>query len=250
MNVKRVIAIVISVALDILTLILGVTGIFMSLIGGNFLAAGIIFIVVILLMVLFPLIATLITRKKTVRINDKRRTGTNSQGDDVLDVKDVRKIASGYQYGVFLGKSARAIVNQADTVGEKINEARAAVDNRFAKESITWDRYMGVVDSAAETALDNLDMMARRISVLDEREYARIANPLRSLTHKEDTSDRLEFYQENKRLIDKGINDNEVMFNKLDKLALELGRDTDNGAKTDAVIQDIEDITNQVKYYN
>ena len=151
---------------------------------------------------------------------------------------------------MFLGKTARAIALQADIIGNKINEARNAVNNRFANGSITWDRYMGVVESAADTALNNLDMMARRISVLDEKEYARLSNPLRSITHKEDVSGRLEFYQENKQLIDKGISENEMMFNKLDKLTLELGKDDDGSARTDAVIEDIEEITGQVKYYN
>lgn len=248
MSGKRVIAIVISIILDILTLIIGASVIFVSVFSGNLIGAGIAFIVVLGLMIAFPLLGVLITRERTVKIDDKRRN--YKQENSILNLKEIKKIASKYKYGMLLGKTARAIIMQADIIGKKIYEAKRAVDNRFASGSITWDRYMGVVESAADTALNNLDMMARRISVLDEREYARLSNPLRSITHKEDVSGRLEFYQENKQLIDKGISENEMMFNKLDKLTLELGRDDDSSARTDAVIDDIEEITGQVKYYN
>ena len=248
MSGKRVIAIVLSIILDILTLIIGSVVIFASIFSGNFPGALIAFLVVLGLMIAFPLLGVLVTKERTLKINDKRRS--DKQENKILNVKEIKRIASKYKYGLFLGKTARAISLQADIIGNKINEARNAVNNRFANGSITWDRYMGVVESAADTALNNLDMMARRISVLDEKEYARLSNPLRTITHKEDVSGRLEFYQENKQLIDKGISENEMMFNKLDKLTLELGKDDDGSARTDAVIEDIEEITGQIKYYN
>jgi hypothetical protein len=109
---------------------------------------------------------------------------------------------------------------------------------------------MGVVNAAADTAVDNLDMMARRISVLDEKEYSTLTNPIKHITKRESiNSGRLEFYNENRQCIDKGIQDNEEMFNRLDTLAIELRKSAENSAKTDAVIEDIEEITGQIKYY-
>ena len=252
MSVKRIIGILIAVLLDIFTFVLGITGTFVSLISGHFIAAGIIFLIMLVLLVVFPLVAVLVTREKPIEISDKQASsyGNNRDEDRYLSLNEIKRIASRYQYGFFLGKTARAIINQTNLVGIKINEAKEAVNRRFEYSSITWDRYMSVVDSAADTAVNNLDMMARRISVLDEKEYASLANPLKNLSGNTDTSGRLEFYQENKNNIDYRLSENEEMFNQLDKLAIELRRSADDHAKSDAVVQDIEDITNQVKYYN
>ncbi len=253
MSVKRIIGILISVALDILTFIFGITGVFISMIGGNFIAAGIVFLIMIFLMVGIPLLTKAITRDKTVEIPDKSANYVNSKvvgEDDHLSLKEIKRIVSRYQYGFYLGKIAKDIINQANLVGVKITEAKEAVSNRFEVNSITWDRYMGVVDSAADTAVNNLDMMARRLSVLDEKEYASLANPFKRISGRTDNTGRLEFYQENKQSIEKGICENEEVFNKLDKLALELRKSAEDSAGSDAVINDIEEMTDQIKYYN
>ena len=252
MSVKRIIGILIAVLLDIFTFVLGITGTFVSLISGHFIAAGIIFLIMLVLLVVFPLVAVLVTRERPIEISDRQASSysNNRDEDRYLSLNEIKRIASRYQYGFFLGKTARAIINQTNLVGIKINEAKEAVNRRFEYSSITWDRYMSVVDSAADTAVNNLDMMARRISVLDEKEYASLANPLKNLSGNVDNSGRLEFYQENKSNIEYRLSENEQMFNQLDKLAIELRRSVDDHAKSDAVVQDIEDITNQVKYYN
>ncbi len=252
MSKKRIIGILIAVLLDILTLVLGSIGAFISLFSGHFLAAGIMFFAILILLIVIPLVAVLVTKDRPIKITDKQMTYHTVSGSEekYLGLNEVRRIASRYQYGFFLGKTAKAIVNQTNMVTVKLEDARKAVDNRFERGSITWDRYMGVVDSAADTAVGNLDMMARRISVLDEKEYASLANPIKNLGRNADSSGRLEFYRDNKSSIEKGLSENQEMFNKLDKLALELQYSADNQAKTDAVVQDIEDITSQVKYYN
>ena len=252
MSVKRIIGILIAVLLDIFTFILGITGTFVSLVSGHFIAAGIIFLIMLVLLVVFPLVAVLVTRNKPVEISDRQTSSYNSYREEekYLSLNEIKRIASRYQYGFFLGKTARAIINQTNLVGVKINEAKEAVNKRFEYSSITWDRYMSVVESAADSAVNNLDMMARRISVLDEKEYASLSNPIKNLSGNTDNSGRLEFYQENKSNIEYRLSENEEMFNKLDKLAIELRRSADDYEKSDAVIRDIEDITNQVKYYN
>ena len=248
MSGKRVIAIVLSVILDILSLIIGAIVIFASIFSGNLLGALLAFVIVLGLMIAIPLVGVLITKDRPVRINEKKTINVEGFEEKHLSVKEIKRVASKYQYGFYLGKTARAIINQANLVDKKINEAKEAVNNRFEPNSITWDRYMGVVNVAADTAINNLDMMARRISVLDEKEYSTLTN---HLTHRENiNSGRLEFYKENKEYIDRGIQDNEDMFNRLDTLSIELRKSADNSTKTDAVIEDIEEMTSQIKYYN
>ena len=247
---KKVLSIVIAIVLDILTLIIGIIAIFASLFTGNFLGAGIAFIVMLVLLVVFPVIGGIIAKDRPVRINEKNTINVEGFEEKHLSIKEIKRIASKYQYGFYLGKTARSIINQANLAEKKINEAREAVNIRFEPSSITWDRYMGVVNAAADTAVDNLDMMARRISVLDEKEYSTLTNPIKHITKRESiNSGRLEFYNENRQCIDKGIQDNEEMFNRLDTLAIELRKSAENSAKTDAVIEDIEELTGQIKYY-
>ena len=251
MSGKRVIAIVLSVILDILSLIIGAIVIFASIFSGNLLGALLAFVIVLGLMIAIPLVGVLITKDRPVKINEKKTINVEGFEEKHLSVKEIKRVASKYQYGFYLGKTARAIINQANLVDKKINEAKEAVNNRFEPNSITWDRYMGVVNVAADTAINNLDMMARRISVLDEKEYFTLTNPIKHLTHRENiNSGRLEFYKENKEYIDRGIQDNEDMFNRLDTLSIELRKSADNSTKTDAVIEDIEEMTSQIKYYN
>ena len=235
---KKVLSIVIAIVLDILTLIIGLMATFINLFSGNFLGAGIAFIVMLVLLVVFPVIGGIIAKDRPVRINEKNTINVEGFEEKHLSIKEIKRIASKYQYGFYLGKTARSIINQANLAEKKINEAREAVNSRFEPSSITWDRYMGVVNAAADTAVDNLDMMARRI------------NPIKHITKRESiNSGRLEFYNENRQCIDKGIQDNEEMFNRLDTLAIELRKSAENSAKTDAVIEDIEEITGQIKYY-
>lgn len=249
-NMKKVLAIVIAIILDILTLLIGIPVTIINLFSGNFAGAGIAFLVMIVLLIVFPVIGGIIAKDRPVKINEKNTVYVEGFEENLLSLKEVKRIASKYQYGFYLGKTARAILNQTALVEQKINKAREAVNNRFEANSITWDRYMGVVDAAADTAVGNLDMMARRISVLDEKEYSNLTNPLKQLTKKDSlNSGRLDFYKENKECIERGIHDNEEMFNRLDTLSLELSQSADSNTKTDAVINDIEEITGQVKYY-
>ncbi|MCR4611484.1 MAG: hypothetical protein K5644_06270 [Lachnospiraceae bacterium] len=255
MSVKRIIGILIAVGLDIITVIIGITTIFVNLFSGNFVGAGLTLLIVLALVIIFPILGIVFTKDKKPALPDKQmiyddNERLQAEQQKALSLKEVKRIASRYQYGFYLGKTAKAIVNQANLVGTKIDEARQAVNNRFEVNSITWDRYMGVVDAASNTAVNNLDTMARRISVLDEKEYSSLANPLKRIGNKQDNSGRLEFYQENKQSIERCLTDNQEMFNKLDRLSIELMKSADDSTGSDAVVQDIEDITNQVKFYH
>ena len=115
---------------------------------------------------------------------------------------------------------------------------------------MTESRYAAAIEAAGQTALENMKNIAMRMSMFNDDEYRRLQSYRRDNIPDDIQTQQLALYGQNLDYIKQSVAANEALILKLDTLALEISNAAGDGAAaSDALLAEITQLTNELKYY-
>ena len=166
-----------------------------------------------------------------------------------INVEDAERLLKSYFDGGYVGDTAKAAEEQLHRLLKSFQRAEELISDRFDKGSMSWEKYYSVVDTAKVTALQNIVSMANRMQMFDEKEYQRLVNYKDDLIPDDVQEQQLALYDKNLETIRNGIAVNEKLLLKMDTLSLELSDIKSEYKPGDAILEEIEKLTSEVKLY-
>ena len=168
---------------------------------------------------------------------------------DIMNIEQAERLLRNYFGGKYVGKSAKAADEQLQRMLKSFQRTESLIDERFDKGSLSWEKYYSVVESAQQTALQNIVSMANRMQMFDETEYQRLQHYKDDMIPDDLQEQQLQLYEKNMDTIKNGIALNEKLLLKMDTLSLELSDVKDEYKPGDALLEEIERLTEEVKLY-
>lgn len=171
--------------------------------------------------------------------------------DEVYDLDEARKILRSYMESRMFGSIAKTASGQLDRVQKCRNRINEIIGRKFTEGSMSWDKFQSIVANAEESAIKNVVAMSGRMSIFDEKEYERLK------TYKEDDipddiqEQQLKLYRDNYESTKAALALNEKILLKLDALAVGLSsfEINANEDRNNEILEEIEKLTNDAKYY-
>ncbi len=171
----------------------------------------------------------------------------NVQLESASQIESTLKSFTGSRY---FGELARTGLDQYQRLRLSSSRAETAIHLKFQKGSMTASRYLGAVAAAENAMLDNMKTMALRLSVFSDDEYERLLNYRYDDIPDDIQEQQLALYDKSLSFIRGSVAVNENLILKLDTLAFDM---SDAAAKdtgeTDALLEEITALTNELKYY-
>lgn len=166
--------------------------------------------------------------------------------EEVDSLEDASRILKQYCAGKYFGKMAKTASEQLERLQKTTQKALTVVSSRFSTGSISYNRYYGIVEAAGSTAIANVIQMANRMSLFDEKEYAALQHYQEDDIPDDVQEQQIALYQKSLSQIQKTIEINERLILKMNSLAMEMMSETE---EPDALLEEIEELTKQAKYY-
>ena len=163
---------------------------------------------------------------------------------------ELQNVLSSYTNGKYFGKIARTVMEQLERLNTSCERTKEAINKRFDKSSLSYEKYYSIVDVAEKTANQNVVAMTNRMKFFDEEEYARLENYRNDNIPDDIQEKQIALYKENQAKIEGAIAVNENLILKMDTLSMELAK-ISNSSESDmeAMLGEIEELTKEVKYY-
>ena len=163
---------------------------------------------------------------------------------------ELQNVLSSYTNGKYFGKIAKTVMEQLERLNTSCERTKEAINKRFDKSSLSYEKYYSIVDVAEKTANQNVVAMTNRMKFFDEEEYARLENYRNDNIPDDIQEKQIALYKENQAKIEGAIAVNENLILKMDTLSMELAK-ISNSSESDmeAMLGEIEELTKEVKYY-
>ena len=166
-----------------------------------------------------------------------------------LNEAQVKNLLRGYTDSDVFGALAKTASDQADRINAAAKRAAGAVDLRFGAGTLSAERYVSAITSARETLLSNLKNIANRLQLFNEEEYRRLKNKKDDSIPADVREQKQLLYDKNAEDIKKQVSLNERLILKLDTLTVEVSDDDESEEKTDDLLAEITELTDELKYY-
>ncbi len=173
-------------------------------------------------------------------LSDKR------QKIEISDLAQAKKILYMYSDSRNFGSIAKTILNQLERLERSMSRLQYEIDRKFAKNSISNDKYSAVINEANASLVDNLINTTHKMQFFYDDEYARLLECKNDNIPDEIQLKQLELYKANEDAIQEVIEKNEKLILQLDTLAIELSRP---GEQDDDILEEIQQLTREVRYY-
>ena len=175
---------------------------------------------------------------------------TTMTKEQLQSVAQVEAVLKKFVSSRYFGDISRTALDQISRFDASATRAVNAIHSRFTPGSLTGDRYVAVVDSARETAMENMKTIAARLSILSDEEYRRLLHYKTDDIPDDIQEKQLALYQKNVQFIRSSIAMNEGLVLKLDTLSLEVSASGEaSAAETDALCEEITQLTEELKFY-
>ena len=163
---------------------------------------------------------------------------------------ELQNVLSSYTNGKYFGKIAKTVMEQLERLNTSCERTKEAINKRFDKSSLSYEKYYSIVDVAEKTANQNVVAMTNRMKFFDEEEYARLENYRNDNIPDDIQEKQIALYKENQAKIEGAIAVNENLILKMDTLSMELAKISNSSeADMEAMLGEIEELTKEVKYY-
>ena len=176
-------------------------------------------------------------------------------GDVTID--DLKRTLSNYTKKQIVGTYAKHGLAELELLERKREQVYAAIEGKFAKDSLTWIKFTDVADLAMSAVVSNTSMLARRIQNFDVDEYLRIVRQgLTGIFSR--NAIPTELRQEKRRLYEDNVDDmrgivaaNEKLLLELDRFEAEMNQlaATANEADNNRMLEEINQLIDETKYY-
>lgn len=166
--------------------------------------------------------------------------------EEIGTLNDASRILRQYCTGKYFGDMARTASEQLERLQKTTQKTLTVIASRFQTGSMSYNRYSGIVETAGATALENVIQMANRMSLFDEREYEALHHYKEDNIPDDVQEQQIALYQKSLIQIQKTIEINERLILKMNSLSMEMMSET---KEPDALLDEIEELTKQAKYY-
>lgn len=170
--------------------------------------------------------------------------------DALPDLSHARTLLSSFHGGKYFGRLADTAVNQMARLERTIERTDHSIALKFEPGSMAYDRYYSTIHTARQAAIHNCVGMANRMQLFNEKEYAQLEHYKNDDIPDEIQQKQADLYKQNMQQVKDSIAANESLILALDTMSMELATtsQTDN-KKQDALLTEIEKLTDQVKLY-
>jgi|GEM_PF-351265 len=163
---------------------------------------------------------------------------------------ELQNVLSSYTNGKYFGKIAKTVMEQLERLNTSCERTKEAINKRFDRSSLSYEKYYSIVDVAEKTANQNVVAMTNRMKFFDEEEYARLENYRNDNIPDDIQEKQIALYKENQAKIEGAIAVNENLILKMDTLSMELAKISNSSeADMETMLGEIEELTKEVKYY-
>lgn len=171
--------------------------------------------------------------------------------DDVHDLDKAKDILRSHWEGKYFGSLARTASEQLDRIFQCRQRLSQILAQKFTRGTLSFEKFDSVAAAAESSAIKNVVIMANRMRLFDEKEYARLTHYREDDIPDDIQEEQLRLYQKNFDNVRSTIAHNEKILLKLDALAMEIsqassGEDT---ALNNELIGEIERLIDETKYY-
>ncbi len=137
------------------------------------------------------------------------------------------------------------------------NSFHVVVDEKFPPGSMSNDKFNSTASMSITAIVKNCRAMVARIQMFDERDYMRIRKLIKTGEYlRDDIPDSIQeekyaIYEKNHSAIKDMVNNNEKILIRLDALVMEISTldSRDISVENNDIINEIEDLIEQTKYY-
>ena len=199
---------------------------------------------------------------ETIKVNARailtaRAEKMLSEGSDDMSVDDVKRVLGEYEKSNVVGTYAKHAIAELESAEMKRAHLYETISSKFSEGSLTWMKFVEVVDAATNAIAHNSSILARRIQTFDVDDYNRTTrNTITGLFNRTTIPDSLR--QEKREVYEMSLNDmrgivaaNERLLLELDKFKNEMALlETNANAEVNTyLLEEVNALVEETKYY-
>lgn len=185
------------------------------------------------------------------------RIGSGTDDGDTATFDEVYATLTDYQDTKTVATYAFQGMELMDEVTRKSARLKVLINMKFESGSLSWTRFMGVVDSVTSTIVRNSAILANRIQAFDHEGYERDRSLIQTKDYLYDNIpddiqlERYELHEGSLKAMQDIVNANERLILEFDRLSMELSNLDSNHLTSDSeeMLEEIRRIIDQTKFY-
>ena len=150
-----------------------------------------------------------------------------------------------------VGSYAEEAAGQVESAAHRRDRLARVVGAKFTEGSLSWERFMAVVDAAERTLLRNCALLSNRIQSFDVDSYRQTKRLVPGRQPDALDAERTDLYEEALSDMREVIEANERLLLEMGKLEMELSDLETDGNRVDntRMLDEVKDLLEQTKYY-
>lgn len=164
----------------------------------------------------------------------------------------IEKIARGYVDDGALQEQARAVLATFEQAELRRKGIFSIMEQEFEKGSLTWDKFAAPVGVALEGIQRNATQIVNRMQAFDSAEYLRMSRIDQAGGYDDESNEvaRLKVMRETLAEMDAIQKKNDRLLAELERLQAELTKLTGSSDDTDNIVEEIQRLSEDTKYYS
>lgn len=175
--------------------------------------------------------------------------------------EDIERVLKRHIHDRAIGSRARAALTQVASTTERQKTLTSIISSKFTRESLSWTKFIAVVDTACHVLNRNCTYLANQIQSFDTNDYlmlqrsnaaARLKSIQASGAAPSNTQiQRWSLMNANLQEMDNILAANDHLLLELDKFSAEIAHvgQEDAGAATHDILMEIQQLSDQAKLY-
>ena len=211
---------------------------------------------------ILSVISAAIIGYETVKVNGRAirtalATKRITEGEGEVPVDDIKRMLGEFEKTSVVGTYAKHGIAELESAERKREKLYAEIGKKFSEGSLTWMKYVEVVDAATNAIAHNTALLARRIQAFDVEDYNRTSrNTITGLFNRNSLPDDIK--QEKRQVYELSLNDmrgivaaNERLLVELEKFGIEMGQlETSASAEVNnRLLEEVTTLVEETKYY-
>ena len=147
---------------------------------------------------------------------------------------------------------AASALNQVKRLEKSRSTARNLIENRFENGTLSYSKFMSVIDNAANRLLDGYVVMSNKMSIFDEDEYLYLfTDRYKNDSIPDDIQEqKKKLYADNLNAMEEILKKNEEILLKIDHLMIEISNKDFSEYEVNSATAEIDSLIKQLNYYN
>ena len=210
----------------------------------------------------FSVIAGVFIAYELIKVNGRailtaRAAKQISEGSEDIHVDDIKRMLSEYTKTSVIGTYAKHAITELESAEVRRTNLYETIASKFTEGSLTYSKFIEVVDAATNAIAHNSAILARRIQAFDVEDYNRNARDTITGMFKRSTVPE-EIRRQKREVYEMSLNDmrgivaaNERLLVELERFAVELRtlESTENAVMNNQLLEEVNTLVEETKYY-